>query len=449
MLKPYIGKEVVGYRTGIARSRRGGAVEENKFRMIVEIVPKEERERSANQLVKIWEPKANQIRGIKELVVQKSRWGQSSGSPIEVLVQESSDSLRQQAARRLAQAMEKHPALENVDIEAPIQIPEYKIDFKREKIKRLSISPSNLTSTFRTALEGVVLYEFPRADEEIDVRLFVKDEAKTNINNILEIPVENNQGYLVPLRDLVNVTRVTTPNSISRRDGQRTTTVYADIKPKSKKTPLDIARDLESNIFLDITNNQPSTTLSFTGEVYDTRQSQGDFAKAITLVLLIIFAILAILYNSLSKPLIIMVAIPFGIVGIILAFLLHGKMVFGFFAAIGALGLAGVVINDSIIMLAKLDAEVEARDLTEANNQISTIAQTRLRAVVLTTVTTVAGVLPTAYGVSGYDAMLSEMMLALAWGLVFGTLITLILVPCMYSFLQELHFKLRESINEA
>jgi multidrug efflux pump subunit AcrB len=107
------------------------------------------------------------------------------------------------------------------------------------------------------------------------------------------------------------------------------------------------------------------------------------------------------------------------------------------------------VINDSIIMLAKLDAEVEARDLTEANNQISTIAQTRLRAVVLTTVTTVAGVLPTAYGVSGYDAMLSEMMLALAWGLVFGTLITLILVPCMYSFLQELHFKLRESINEA
>ena len=137
-----------------------------------------------------------------------------------------------------------------------------------------------------------------------------------------------------------------------------------------------------------------------------------------------------------------MLAIPFGIVGIVFAFWLHGKTLFGFFAAIGALGLAGVVINDSIIMLVKLDREYKKdKGKKECNQQIANIAKTRLRAVILTTLTTVAGVLPTAYGFVGYDAMLAEMMLALTWGLVFGTLITLLLVPCIYSFLKEFEYK--------
>ena len=152
------------------------------------------------------------------------------------------------------------------------------------------------------------------------------------------------------------------------------------------------------------------------------------------MVLFLIYIVLAVLFSSLWKPLIIMLAIPFGIVGIVFAFWLHGKTLFGFYAAVGALGLAGVVINDSIIMLTKLDKEYDnGNQGVHAHKQIADIAKTRLRAVVLTTLTTVAGLLPTAYGFAGYDAMLAEMMLALTWGLVFGTLITLILIPSVYS----------------
>ena len=138
-----------------------------------------------------------------------------------------------------------------------------------------------------------------------------------------------------------------------------------------------------------------------------------------------------------------MLAIPFGVVGVVLAFWLHGKVLFGFFAAIGVIGLAGVVVNDSIIMLVKLEKTFDnAKGATELNKQISSIAKTRLRAVILTTLTTVAGLLPTAYGFTGYDSMLSEMMLALCWGLIFGTLITLILIPCLYSVMKESQVKL-------
>jgi len=159
-------------------------------------------------------------------------------------------------------------------------------------------------------------------------------------------------------------------------------------------------------------------------------------------VLFLIFAVLAVLYNSLTRPLIIMLAIPFGVVGIVIAFWLHGKTLFGFYAAIGALGLAGVVINDSIIMLVKLEKEYDNHlGKKESNQQIARIAATRLRAVILTTLTTVVGVLPTAYGFAGYDATLAEMMLALAWGLVFGTLITLVLIPSVYSIEKSLRYK--------
>jgi multidrug efflux pump subunit AcrB len=438
LIEPYIGKEVVGFRTEIARSRRGGVAKENRFRMIIEIVPKEERNRSADDLVNLWKPLTENIKGLKKLIIQKSRWGQSSGSAVEVLVLENNDALRNQAAKLLFDAMQRHPDLTNAEIDEPLTLPEYKIDIQRDKVKRLAISPTDIATTFRASLEGEILYELPNENEHIDVRLSVIDSAKKDIESILKIPVENRSNYLAPLGDLVTITKTMTPTSITRRDTRRATTVYADLKQDSSKTPLQIAEDLENSVFIDIVSKQPSTSLNFDGEVADTRESKNDLRNAVIMVIILIFAILVILFNSVSRPLIIMLAIPFGIVGVILAFWLHGHTLFGFFAAIGTLGMAGVVINDAIIMLTKLEQEYDQHNTTNINEKIARIAQTRLKAVILTTLTTVAGVLPTAYGIAGYDAMLAEMMLALAWGLLFGSIITLVLVPCLYSLIQDM-----------
>jgi multidrug efflux pump subunit AcrB len=447
IFRPYLGKEVVGYRTEIARSRRGGDVQENRFRTIVEIVPKEQRSVSADQLVARWKPEIDKIGEVKKYIIQKSRWGHSSGSPIEIVVQENLDSLRAEAAGSLADAMRSHSSLVNVEIDEPIKVTEYKIDFLRKKMKRLSINPTEISQTIRAALEGLVLYEIPTGDEETEVRLSVVGSAKDDIGRILEMPVANNREYLVPLKDVVTLTETRTPSSISRRDGRRSTVVYADMKKGTELTPLDIAREFEDKVFPDIISSQPSTTISFAGEIFDTRESQRDFRNAIIMVVFLVFVVLALTFNSLSRALVIMLAIPFGVVGVVLAFWLHGKVLFGFFAAIGALGLAGVVINDSIIMLSKLDREYSADSRGEVNGEIARIAQTRLKAVVLTTITTVAAVMPTAYGLAGYDAMLAEMMLALSWGLIFGTLITLLLVPCIYGAIKEFAAR-RDQWNE-
>jgi multidrug efflux pump subunit AcrB len=121
---------------------------------------------------------------------------------------------------------------------------------------------------------------------------------------------------------------------------------------------------------------------------------------------------------------------------VILTFLLHGISLIGFFTMIGVIGLCGVVINDSIVMVNKMDLVFD-EEKGDTKRRVARAASSRLRAVILTTLTTVAGVMPTAYGIAGYDSMLAEMMLALSWGLIFGTLITLVFVPCAYSILRD------------
>ena len=448
IIAPYLGKEVIGFRTHIARSRWGRAIEENKFRMRVEILPKEKRKKSADQLIKEWEKKFIDIKDLKEIKAVKSRWGHASGSPIELIVQENDNEIRDKITEQLAQSMKQHPALENVEIERPLQNSEYKISLDREKIKSLSIKSGDVSSTLRAALEGTVIYELLQGDEEVDVRFTIVEEAKVDIEKILDIPVENTGNYLVPLRDIVDVEKTTTPNSIDRKDAKRTTTIFSDIKGGSDLTPVEIAEDLENREFPEILSKYPTALLSFEGEVKDTRESKGDFTNAIIMAILLIYIVLVLLLNSLTRPIIIMLAIPFGIVGVVLAFWLHGKVLFGFFAAIGAIGLAGVVVNDSIIMLVKLEKKYDKTRVKKVSDeQISSIAKTRLKAVILTTLTTVAGLLPTTYGFTGYDAMLAEMMLALTWGLLFGTLITLILIPCAYSFSKDLEYKFSNLIR--
>lgn len=442
-------KETVGVSTDIARSRRGGAVEENNFRISLEIVPKEKRKKSADQIIAQLKKDTQGLQGFEKLNFSKSRWGQSSGSAIELLVQQNDDAVREAIVADLMAQMQAYSELENVEIDGNMKIDEYRVDVDREKAKRLSINPMDIASTFRAALEGSILYEFTdaSANEDIQARFTIIDSAKDDIEKVLNLPVENKGNYLVPLRDVVRIEKITVLSAITREDLKRTTTIDADLKKKHKQTPLEIAQYFEENIFPHILRKYPTTTLSFTGEIESTRESQADLASAVILALLLIYVVLAVLFNSLIRPLIIMLSIPFGMIGIILAFWLHGKVLFGFFAAIGALGLAGVVVNDSIVMLVKLDREYKKdKEKTEANRQIANIAKTRLRAVALTTLTTVAGVLPTAYGFAGYDAMLAEMMLALTWGLLFGTLITLILIPCVYSTLKDFEHKFKVSV---
>ncbi|MCB9091478.1 MAG: efflux RND transporter permease subunit [Halobacteriovoraceae bacterium] len=429
---------VTSVQTSIGQNRRGGEVKENEASLRVEITPPSERDISFKKLLKQWEEEAQKISGFQEIKFQRSRFGSDSGSPIAIEIQENDDEIRKETVISLKNQLESLDYLTNVEVERPVTKNEYSLSIKKDIASRLGINYEQLSSTLRAYIEGDILYTLNSGEEEIDIRFTCRDQNKDDINKILKLTVANRENYLVPIEQLVEVTNNKKPANIQRVNYKRATMIYADIEKASSQTPLEIADRLEKEVFPHILSGKPTTNIVFRGEVEDSRESESDFALSITLVLAIIYLLLIFLFDSFWTPLLIGAIIPFGVVGTVLAFYLHGLDQYGFFAVIGTLGMIGVVINDSIVLIDKLD-----NTLKDSNNlffDISSISSTRLRAIVITTVTTVAGLFPTAYGLGGYDSMLAEMMLAMGWGLLFGMFITLFLVPCLYSVYAQLKF---------
>jgi len=179
--------------------------------------------------------------------------------------------------------------------------------------------------------------------------------------------------------------------------------------------------------------------VTYGGEEKDTQESFGSLLKAFFLALFIIFLILATKFNSLIQPVIIMLAMVFGVFGALFALLLH-NMAFSFMAFLGIVGLIGVVVNDSIILVDFINRlRIHGKDRRES---IIEAGRLRLRPVILTTITTFFGLVPVAYGIGGLDPFLQPAALTLSWGLLFGTALTLIFIPCVYAIVDDITLRI-------
>lgn len=156
-------------------------------------------------------------------------------------------------------------------------------------------------------------------------------------------------------------------------------------------------------------------------------------AKAFLIAIILIFVILATLFNSLVQPFIVLLTIPLGIIGFIIAFLFHGEPL-SFLGMMGFIGLTGVVVNDSIVLVDFINKRREHIPIKDAVLEAGAV---RLRPVILTTITTVCGLATVAYGIGGMDPFLKPMALVMCWGLLFGTILTLFVIPSVYVIMAD------------
>lgn len=438
-LGQYIGNEGLNFQTDIAQSRRGQTSSPNQFRITFEITPKNKRTKSIDAIIDDIKAFTITQPDLTNIAFRKRRWGQSSGSTYEIMIKDNNDANRDAIMALLENKLSTVTGIENIERDEVLISTSYDVIYNQEELKRLGVSPARIAQTMRTILSGERLYSLLKNDSEVDVLLSVLPNYQENIDQVLSIPISNQQGYMVPLNLLAQPIESVSKQSIRREGLTRTSFIYADHQKGTRQSPLDVATQIEAAIFPQILAAYPTAQLQFDGEIVDTQSSKKQLLVNIIMVVGLIYGVLAILFNSFFKPLRVVLIIPFGIIGVILAFVLHQKTQFGFYACIGTIGMIGVVINDGIVMLDRLDQSNKAQTI----ETIALIAASRLRAIVLTTLTTVIGVFPTAYGILGYDPMLADMMLAMAWGLVFGTLITLVFVPCMVGV--ELDIKRRLS----
>jgi multidrug efflux pump subunit AcrB len=204
----------------------------------------------------------------------------------------------------------------------------------------------------------------------------------------------------------------------------------------------DIATSLEVTTaviaqFADIEERYPELRLQIGGEAEESSKAMINLITTFLIAFIGIYFLLVLLFNSFTQPFLVLIAIPFGFVGVIFALALHNEPL-GFMALIGSIGLMGVVVNDSLVLVSHLNEQRKLFPDMHMRELVAMGASNRLRAIVLTTLTTVAGLLPLAYGLGGTSLYMSPMALTLGFGLLFATPVTLILVPCLYMIFNDI-----------
>ena len=310
---------------------------------------------------------------------------------------------------------------------------EVKVKIDYAKADRLGLTVNAIGNAIRTALSGTMASKVILDNKEVDLNVRYSDNYRVNLDNLKNVKVMDARGNLVPVGTVASVEVNDGSFEIKRFDFKRSKTLTGDVD-ENIITSVQANQALRLK-FKELSKKYNDVSLVFGGQEESTKESMQSLGQALIMALLGIFGLLVFLFRSYLRPFIIMTTIPLGIVGFSIAFFLHGRPI-SFLAMIGVIGLSGIIVNSGIILISFID---QMRD--EGKMQLEEIlvkaSGMRLRAVLVTSLTTISGLIPTAYGIGGQDSMLVPMTLAMAWGLTSGTILTLLWVPCAYAILED------------
>jgi multidrug efflux pump subunit AcrB len=275
-----------------------------------------------------------------------------------------------------------------------------------------------------------------RGTNEVEVRVKLPEAERKNLHSLEDLIVRTPSGAEVPLMDVVEIRQDEAFSSINRRDGRRIATVAMDVEPKRAVTQVIKAMQMEELPAL--RDDYPGLTWSFEGSDAEMREATETLWTGFAFALAIIYALLAIAFRSYFQPFIVLLAIPFGIVGAVLGHILLGYDL-SLISLMGVIALSGVVVNDSLIMV-----DFANRKRSKGESAFDSIYQAslrRFRPILLTTLTTFGGLAPIIFENSLQAQYLIPMAISLGFGIVLATGIILLLVPSFYLILEDIKTK--------
>ncbi len=371
------------------------------------------------------------------LVFQSEYIGPPSDQPVTIHLLSNDNETRRAAALEIYEYLISTPGLTEVEIDERPGTPQIDLNLNYEKLALLGLDPQDVSLTVQASFFGIEASEHRGLEETTALRVQFDPASRRDLQALLDMPVRAASGQLVRLRDVVNPLEVPAVNRIFHRDGFRATTVRGSFTPDSGHSAISFAQQLEREL-LPRFSGMSDLEILIGGEAEDTQETTAELGQAAILAVLGIGVIITILLGSFLEAMFVLVVIPFAIAGVFLAFFLHGLSL-SMIAMMGAIGLCGVVVNASIVMVDSIHRRLKLNPTnTNERELILDAVVDRLRPVIVTTLTTLGGVLPTAYGIGGYDSMVSPMSIAIGWGLVFSTGVTLFLVPVLYCVARDL-----------
>jgi len=405
----------------------------------VYLTPRADRKRNVDEIIKGLRKELKGIKGFDSLYFEKEKEGPPVGKAIAVQIRGEKFETLDKISNEIKAVLSNIKGVMDITSDYELGQNEIRVVVDEEKATQSYLSVGDIAATVRAAFRGGIATSIKptKAEEEIDVLVKFPEEYCNRKDSFSKILIPNKFNNLIPLPKVAHLEEKIMLNAIHHLDGRRVITVRAGVDNKnitSSKANSILAKELRNIPF-----EYPGYNITFGGEQKENIKSVKSFLRTFVLAFFLIFMILAANFNSLIQPFIVMMAIPFGLIGVIWAFFFHGLPI-SFFTLIGIVGLNGIVVNDSIVLVEFIN-NLRHKGVSRRESIIRG-GQLRLRPVLLTTITTSLGLMPTAYGIWGGDPFLRPMALTIVWGIICATALTLIVIPCIYAVIDDITLKL-------
>ncbi len=393
----------------------------------VYLSPESRRDREADEIMLSMRPDIKKVEGFKEVRLDPVRPGPPVGKPVAVRIRGEDFTVLNKIADQFKKELHTMDGVYDIKDDYEPGKGELMIDVDELAALRAGLTFNDIALTVRQAFEGMTATLIRKADEEIDVVVRLPEKMRYDRKALESLLILNNAQNLVPLNRVATLREAPGVSLIRHFDSKRVVTVTANID-ENVTTSLKLNRALEKRL-TGVEKEHPGYSIAFGGEAEDTQESLQSLLRAFVAAAILIFIILLITFQSVSQTLVVMLAIPFGFVGVVLGFTILNEP-FTFMSMLGIVGLSGIVVDTGILLFIFVNrSRDEGMHLKEA---IAQGAGMRLRPIFLTTLTTFLGVVPAAYGIGGSDPFIRPMALAMNWGLAIAMFFTLYAMPCIY-----------------
>lgn len=360
--------------------------------------------------------------------------GPPIGKPINVEIRGDDFLVMQKIAEEYSSHLKTLSGVRDVRIDLEPGKTEYHYSVNEKMAAWANISAYDIASTLNASFMGAIASKVSQNEEEIGVRVRFEEEARKKMMGLKDVKVSNMMGALVSLDTVSNVKTEKSFSQINRLNFRRIVQVQGEVD-LSKITPIEVVKNLNKK-FKDIESRYPGYLVKYGGENEDTAESLGELSVYFVWALIFIYILTTIFMRSLLQPLVVMAAIPFALVGVVFALFVHGQ-VLTFMSLLGLFSLAGVIVSNTLVLVQFINNQRDAgKPLFESIVEGGVL---RFRPICLTAGAIILELIPVIYGFGGNkDYLVSPLALAFGYGLIFATVITLILIPCFYHISEDI-----------
>lgn len=407
---------------GVA-GRAGRSQGENLGEVSVQLIPSEARDIRTDTVIKAWRKALPDIPGVERVTISGRRAG-PPGRDVDVRLQDAPIETLKAASEELKEKLTSVAGVSAISDDLPYGKQEYVFELSPRGLA-LGFTGASVGRQVRGAFEGTIANRFARGEEEITVRVMRKQE-KSGRQDLAELYLVSPAGERVPLNEVINLSERRTFSLIQRKDGVRTVSVTADIDPEVNTTQ-EVIATLEDGIMPALAQKY-GLRYEYKGRADETEKSFADLRQGAMLALALIYITLAWVFGSYWKPVAVMLIIPFGFVGAVFGHYIMGYSL-TIISMIGLLGLSGILVNDSIVLVSRIKERLATGE--DYEGAVIGGAQDRFRAVLLTSLTTIGGLTPLLFETSRQAQFLIPMAVTLVFGLAAATILVLVLVPSL------------------